>query len=121
MALKHTHVLVAVISVLLFYIRAIARTKQLKLANNKFLSISNHIANTLLLVSAIALSVYLGLSPHNQPWLMEKIALVIAYIVIGVFIAKQQTLKGQLALLLLATLIIIRIFHLAFFKTSLFL
>jgi uncharacterized membrane protein SirB2 len=120
MALKHTHVLIAVISVLLFYIRSIARIKQLKWANNKSLTISNHIANTFLLVSAIALSVYLGMSPHNQPWLMEKIILVIVYIVIGVFIARQHTVKGQLVLLLLATLTIMSIFHVALYKTSLF-
>ena len=90
MALKHSHVLVAVISILLFYIRAIAKTKQLKLAHNKFLTISNHIANTLLLVSAVVITLYLGLSPHNQPWLMEKIILVIAYIVIGVLFPNSK-------------------------------
>lgn len=116
-ALKHTHMLLALISVVLFYTRAFARIKQLQLAKNKLLFIGSHSVDTLLLVSAVALAMTLGLSPHNQPWLLEKIILVVAYIAVGIFMARQKHIKGQLSLLLLATTVIFAIFYLARFKT----
>lgn len=116
-ALKHTHMLLAVLSVVLFYTRAFARIKQLQLAENKILFIGSHSIDTLLLISAVALAVTLGMSPHNQPWLLEKIVLVVAYIVVGVFMARQKHIKGQISLLLLATTVIFAIFYLARFKT----
>ncbi|MDE3270549.1 SirB2 family protein [Pseudoalteromonas sp. G4] len=116
-ALKHTHMLFALISVVLFYIRAFARIKQLNLAKNKLLFIGSHSVDTLLLISAVALAMTLGMSPHNQPWLLEKIILVVAYIAVGIFMARQKHIKGQLSLLLLATTVIFAIFYLARFKT----
>lgn len=109
--------LLALVSVLLFYTRAFARIKQLKLAKNKLLFIGSHSVDTLLLISAVALAVMLGLSPHNQPWLLEKILLVVAYIVVGILMARQKNIKGQVSLLLLATTVIFAIFYLARFKT----
>ncbi|AIY66975.1 SirB2 family protein [Pseudoalteromonas piratica] len=116
-ALKHSHMLLALVSVVLFYTRAFARIKQLKLAKNKLLFIGSHSIDTLLLISAVALAVMLGLSPHNQPWLLEKILLVVAYIVVGILMARQKNIKGQVSLLLLATTVIFAIFYLARFKT----
>lgn len=116
-ALKHSHMLLALVSVVLFYTRAFARIKQLKLAKNKLLFIGSHSVDTLLLISAVALAVMLGLSPHNQPWLLEKILLVVAYIVVGILMARQKNIKGQVSLLLLATTVIFAIFYLARFKT----
>jgi uncharacterized membrane protein SirB2 len=116
-ALKHSHMLLALVSVILFYTRAFARIKQLKLAKNKLLFIGSHSVDTLLLISAVALAVMLGLSPHNQPWLLEKILLVVAYIVVGILMARQKNIKGQVSLLLLATTVIFAIFYLARFKT----
>tara|TARA_Y100001956_G_scaffold62403_1_gene62400 strand:- start:195 stop:569 length:375 start_codon:yes stop_codon:yes gene_type:complete len=118
MALKHTHMLLAVISILLFYTRAVARMRSLAIAKNKILFIGSHSVDTLLLISAVGLALTLGLSPHNQPWLMEKILLVVAYIGVGVLLARQKHIKGQLSLLLLATSIILAIFYLARFKTA---
>ena len=116
-ALKHSHMLLALVSVVLFYTRAFARIKQLKLAKNKLLFIGSHSIDTFLLISAVALAVMLGLSPHNQPWLLEKILLVVAYIVVGILMARQKNIKGQVSLLLLATTVIFAIFYLARFKT----
>lgn len=116
-ALKHTHMFLALISVVLFYTRAFARIKQLQLAKNKLVFIVSHSVDTLLLVSAVALAMTLGMSPHNQPWLLEKIILVVAYIAVGIFMARQKHIKGQLSLLLLATTVIFAIFYLARFKT----
>ena len=118
MVLKHTHMLLAVISILLFYTRAVARMRSLAIAKNKFLFIGSHSVDTLLLISAVGLAITLGLSPHNHPWLMEKTLLVVAYIGVGVLLARQKHIKGQLSLLLLATSIIFAIFYLARFKTA---
>lgn len=118
MALKHSHMLFAVLSIVLFYVRAFARIKAMPLAKNKVLFIGSHSIDTLLLATAIGLAVMLGMSPHNQPWLAEKILLVVGYIITGVILSKQKVLKGQLALIALATMLIISILYLARFKTA---
>lgn len=118
MALKHTHLLFAALSIVLFYVRAFARIKNLGFAKNKVLFISSHSVDTLLLVSAVALAITLGLKPSQQPWLLEKIILVIGFIGCGIVLARQSALKAQLSLLALATTILLAIGYLARFKTA---
>lgn len=118
MALKHTHLLFVVLSVVLFYTRAFARIKDLPFAKNKVLFISSHSVDTLLLISAVALAVSMGLKPSEQPWLLEKIILVIGFIGCGIVLARQSALKAQLTLLALATTILMAVGYLARFKTA---
>jgi len=116
-AIKHTHLLFVVLSILLFYTRSATRIFDSKLAKNKVLFISSHATDTFLLLSAIALIVSSGMSV-NQPWLMEKIALVVAYIGLGVVAAKTSSQATRIGLVVVITGLFALIGKLAVSKTA---
>lgn len=121
LAVKHTHLLFAVLSIILFYVRSFSRLKTGVLAKNKVVFIGSHSIDTLLLISAVALIVMAGFNPLEQSWLLEKIILVVAYIVLGVVAAKQSAKSAKLVLLAITTLILLVIGYLASAKTALLL
>ncbi|MFC0116332.1 SirB2 family protein [Pseudoalteromonas xiamenensis] len=116
-AIKHTHLLFVVLSILLFYTRSATRIFDSKLAKNKVLFISSHATDTFLLLSAIALIVSSGMSV-TQPWLMEKIALVVAYIGLGVVAAKTSSQATRIGLVVVITGLFALIGKLAVSKTA---
>ena len=79
MAFKHSHLTLIIISLILLFVRVgmLSSGKPL----NKFLKIYPHINDTLLLISAITLSVILQQYPFVSPWLTLKLAFVVAYFV----------------------------------------
>ncbi|GEK10789.1 MULTISPECIES: SirB2 family protein [Pseudoalteromonas] len=119
MALKHTHLLFVVLSIVLFYTRAFSRLGSGKLAANKGVFITSHSVDTLLLITAVVLAVTAGLSPGQQPWLLQKIILVFGYIALGFVIAKAGAKKIKIIALGTATLVLLAIAHLAVSKQSL--
>ena len=98
LAVKHTHMLFAVLSIVLFYVRSFSRLK----------------------TGALAI-VMAGFNPLEQSWLLEKIILVILYIVLGVVAAKQSAQGMKVALLAITTVILLAIGYLASAKTALLL
>jgi len=93
------HLTFVILSIVLFYIRAISRLNNWQLAKNKVLFISSHIGDTLLLISAFSLIYMVGMNPIEHTWLIEKIVLVITYIALG-FVFLKQTNKGKQCLIL---------------------
>jgi uncharacterized membrane protein SirB2 len=77
------------------------------------------VIDTLLLVSAVALLVVAGMNPLQQPWLIEKIVLVIAYIGLGFVVAKSTQFKTQVIALVAVTVSLLLIGYLAGSKASL--
>ena len=119
-ALKHTHVLFVVLSVVLFYTRAFSRLASGKIAANKGVFITSHIVDTLLLVSAIGLLVVASMNPLAIAWLWQKIILVIAYIIIGFKLLKAQSQSQKLLWLGVNTLVLLAIGYLAGTKSAFF-
>ncbi|MBQ4851486.1 SirB2 family protein [Pseudoalteromonas sp. MMG013] len=117
-ALKHTHVMFAVLSILLFFTRAFSRLRTGKLAAHKGVFIASHSIDTLLLVSAVVLAVFASLNPVNQPWLMEKIILVVVYIAVGIVSAKAKTKRVQVSTLFIAVCALLAVGYLAGSKSS---
>ncbi|TQF72038.1 SirB2 family protein [Pseudoalteromonas luteoviolacea] len=117
-ALKHTHMAFALLSVALFYTRSISRLVTGKIAGKKAVFIASHGTDTLLLISAVYLAVMAGLTPSSQPWLMEKIILVLSYIGLGFVIAKSTQKSKQIVALFGATIIIAAIGYLAGTKNA---
>ncbi|WP_462157794.1 SirB2 family protein [Pseudoalteromonas sp. GB56] len=120
MALKHTHMMFVVLSVVLFYTRAFSRLSSGKLAANKGVFITSHIVDTLLLLSAIGLLIVASMNPLTIPWLWQKIILVIAYIVIGFKLLKAQSKQQKLIWLGVNTLVLLGIGYLAGTKSAFF-
>ncbi|MEO2266776.1 SirB2 family protein [Pseudoalteromonas pernae] len=120
MALKHTHVLFVVLSVVLFYTRAFSRLGSGKIAANKGVFITSHIVDTLLLLSAVGLLIVASMNPLTIPWLWQKIILVVGYIVIGFKLLKAQTKQQKLLWLAVNTAILLAIGYLAGTKSAFF-
>ncbi|WP_065979335.1 SirB2 family protein [Pseudoalteromonas lipolytica] len=118
LAVKHTHMLLAVLSIILFYVRSFSRLKTATLAKNKIVFIGSHSIDTLLLVSAIALIVMAGFNPLEQSWLLEKIILVIAYIALGIVAARKSSQSARVILLVVTTFILLAIGYLASAKNA---
>ncbi|WP_105190417.1 SirB2 family protein [Pseudoalteromonas sp. T1lg48] len=119
-AIKHTHVLFVVLSVVLFYTRAFSRLGSGKIAANKGVFITSHVVDTLLLLSAVALLIVASLNPLTVPWLWQKIILVVAYIVIGFKLLKAQSKQQKLLWLGVNTAVLLAIGYLAGSKSAFF-
>lgn len=121
LAVKHTHMAIAVLSIVLFYVRSFSRLGSGTIAKNKVVFIGSHATDTLLLISAIVLMAIAKINPLEQMWLLEKIILVIAYIALGIIASKQQKTSIKVLFLVVTTAVIALIGKLAVTKTALFL
>ena len=108
---------IAMLSVILFYVRAFSRMGSGKLAKNKAVMIGSHSIDTLLLVSALTLIFMAKINPFEQYWLLEKIVLVVIYIGIGAKSARQTKMAAKVAYVLVNTAVILAIGYLATSKS----
>ncbi len=109
---------IAMLSVILFYVRAFSRMGSGKLAKNKAVMIGSHSIDTLLLVSALTLIFMAKINPFEQYWLLEKIVLVVIYIGIGAKSARQTKMTAKIAYILVNTAVILAIGYLATSKSA---
>ena len=93
-AIKHSHMLFAVISGLFFLVRGAWMLMDSGMLQKKWVKILPHINDSLLLLCAIGLSVMSHQYPIAQDWLTVKVLALIAYIVLGVIALKKGKTKG---------------------------
>ena len=93
-AIKHSHMLFAVISGLFFLVRGAWMLMDSGMLQKKWVKILPHINDSLLLLCAIGLSVMSHQYPIAQDWLTVKVLALIAYIVLGVIALKKAKPKG---------------------------
>ena len=94
--LKHLHMTIAAISILLFTFRFALTLVNSEKLSLKWLKIAPHIIDTLLLGLGIALAVKLAINPAEQLWLAEKLFAVVAYIFTGYYtlkLARNRTMQ----------------------------
>ena len=118
LAVKHTHMAIAVLSIVLFYLRSFSRLGSGAIAKNKLVFIGSHATDTFLLISAFALMAIAKINPLEQTWLLEKIILVVAYIALGIIASKQQKTSIKIVFLVVTTAVIAFIGKLAVAKTA---
>jgi uncharacterized membrane protein SirB2 len=82
-SLKLLHVSSAFLSIAGFGLRGYWMARDNPLLQHRAAKVLPHIIDTLLLSSAIAMLVYLQLSPLAQPWLYVKIIALLLYIGLG--------------------------------------
>lgn len=121
LALKHTHMAIALVSIILFYVRSFSRMGSGSLAKNKVVFIGSHSIDTLLIISAITLMAMAKINPLEQLWLLEKIVLVVIYIAVGIISVKQTTTLPKVMFLVFNTAVILAIGFLATAKAPLLL
>lgn len=88
-ALKHSHVGLAYLSILLFIIRFALFKFKPAFKSNKLLKILPHIIDTFLLVFAIWLCTLISQYPLTDHWLTAKVIGLVGYIGFGVVAIKQ--------------------------------
>lgn len=105
LAIKHSHMLLAIISVIFFCWRFyLCKSTPEKLAN-KLYKISPHIIDTLLLASGLTLAIMAGFKVSEQPWLAVKLVALVIYIGAGIVAIKKRS-TPMLGICLLAILTI---------------
>ena len=120
-ALKYSHMILALISFLFFLIRALWAFQDSNFLQKKWIRVSPHIIDTFLLLSAFALMINLEQYPFVQSWLTGKLLGLLAYIVFGSFVIKHARGNGQRVIyLILATLSFAYIFLTARHHDALF-
>jgi uncharacterized membrane protein SirB2 len=83
MWLKTLHVACAILSVSGYFLRGLLMLRGSALLNNRWVKVTPHVIDTLLLASAIVLAVRLQQYPFVHDWLTAKVLALVAYIVLG--------------------------------------
>jgi uncharacterized membrane protein SirB2 len=95
-ALKHLHMLCAAISIVGFIVRGALRIMNSAQLQKKWIRVAPHIVDTLLLLSAIGLTISIQQYPITTPWLTAKLIGLFVYIGLGLVtlrFAKTQPVR----------------------------
>jgi uncharacterized membrane protein SirB2 len=93
-AIKHIHLTAVAVSFLFFTFRYLLRLTNSHLLQKKWMKITPHIVDTLLLASAIVLMFVIGQYPLVNAWLTAKLVCVVGYILMGVACLKISNRKS---------------------------
>lgn len=98
MALKHLHLLTVAISIILFVLRFFWKWRDSAMMQKRWVKITPHLNDTLLLLTGIALVVMLKFYPllSVDSWLTEKLFGVIIYILLGYVALGKKTKSWNL-------------------------
>jgi uncharacterized membrane protein SirB2 len=111
--LKHSHLFVIALSFLIFLVRGILMMRSSALYQHKFFKIAPHVLYTFLIGTG------LSLSPGNEPWLLTKIIVLVAFIVVSVFAFKHSNSTVRKTLWLTGLVMLIFMVSVAFSKNVL--
>lgn len=98
MALKHIHMLCALLSMLGFLMRSTWAFQGSALLQKKPVKILPHIIDTVFLLSAIGLTFAINQYPFVNGWVTAKLLGLIAYIVLGTLTLKRARNNQQRAI-----------------------
>jgi uncharacterized membrane protein SirB2 len=82
--LKNIHIFSVLISFTLFFIRGLWVMRGSAMMHQKWVKIVPHVNDTILLGTAIALTISIGQYPFVEGWLTAKLLALVAYICLGV-------------------------------------
>lgn len=120
LVLKHVHVTSVVISYMLFLLRGIWMLRVSSLLQQRWVKITPHINDTILLLSAIALAVLTHRNPLVEHWLAAKIISLFIYIVLGYTAFKlAKTRRAKITAWILAQIVFAYIVLVALTKNPL--
>lgn len=92
--IKHIHMTAAGLSLIFFIVRAFWSVKGSAMLQNKAVKVVPHIIDSVLLVAGIILAAMIG---PEQPWILAKIVLLLAYIGVGTVAIKRGRTPTQRA------------------------
>jgi uncharacterized membrane protein SirB2 len=86
--IKQLHIMTVVLSITLFTLRFLVLIRSPAWQPRRWLKVLPHVNDSLLLIFAILLCIIIQQAPLISPWLTEKVAAVILYILAGMFALK---------------------------------
>ncbi len=89
LTIKFLHLLMAALSISGFAVRGYWMLTRSDLLSNRVVRIAPHVIDTVFLLSGIWLAFMLSASTFTQPWLLAKIAGLVAYIIFGTVALKR--------------------------------
>jgi uncharacterized membrane protein SirB2 len=117
LTLRHIHIACAILTITLFVFRGALMIAGSGLLQARVLQILPHVIDTVLLTSALMLTTVIHQYPFTTDWLTMKVALLVAYVVLGsVAIRRGRTKSVRVAafaaaLLVLAFLVSVALAH----------
>lgn len=90
---KQIHVLAVFLSFTLFFLRGLWMLADSPRLRHSWVRVTPHVVDTVLLGSAIALTLLLGQYPFETPWLTAKVAALAVYIGLGMVALKRGKTK----------------------------
>jgi uncharacterized membrane protein SirB2 len=91
--LKHLHVTCVVLSISGFLVRGVWMMRESPWLQKKWVRVAPHIIDTILLGSAILLTMQIQQYPFVHHWLTAKVLALLAYIIIGAIGLKYGSTK----------------------------
>ena len=113
--LKHIHITLAVVSVVLYLTRAVVSLSRSRTPSLTYRVIT-HLVDTLLLGLGVTLAYKLFINPLDTPWLAMKLLAILAYIVCGTVVMKGKKRQVKLLAMVLSLVLIAYIFTIALTK-----
>ena len=113
MILKFIHVATVSISIAAFMIRYLWMIQSSPMLQHRWVKITPHINDSFLLLSAIALAVFIAQYPISSSWLNAKIIALLLYIIFGSVALKRgkskhtRIIAGLLSLLIFAYIVLV--------------
>ena len=98
MGIKHLHMLLAVLSIVGFAWRGALKLGGSGLLQQRWLKISPHVIDTLLLVAGIYLAVASTQYPFAHIWLTAKVIGLVVYIGLGLYVMRFAQSQAQRAI-----------------------
>ena len=118
LALKNSHITLAIISIVLFLVRAGASINRSKPPSIRF-RILAHLVDTLLLGLGVALAYMLAINPLYTPWLGIKLVAIAGYIGCGTLVMKGKTKRIKGYAMAMSLILVVYILMLAINKDPL--
>ena len=88
-AIKHIHLTAVVLSISFFLLRAFWVFLKPKMMEKRWVKVAPHIIDSVLLISAITLTILLQQYPFVDHWLTAKLLALVLYIVLGTIALKR--------------------------------
>lgn len=104
--IKHLHMTLAALSLGLFVLRAGWSVAGSPMLRRRWVRVTPHIVDTLLLTFGVTLMILLRAWPHQTPWLAAKLLALLVYIGLGTMAIKRGTTPARRAGYALAAIMV---------------
>jgi uncharacterized membrane protein SirB2 len=119
LVLKYVHVACVVTSYAFFFVRGVWMMRDSPSLARRWVKIMPHVVDTLLLASAIALTVMIRQYPFTVPWLTAKVLGLVVYIGLGMLALKRgKTKRARVAAWIAAQAVFLYVVAVALTKNA---